>query len=303
VQSTDTAIVEARGLKPQLHFPCRIAVYVRPSNTGDWRWTPDDRAALEQWAAVLKQEGIASEVFLLPEMLTGKGDVKELRLAGAQCGADAVFIIQGTAQTDTYKNPGAVFNLTVVGGYLVPASHKDSLFVMEGILIDVDNGFIYAGLQVEGMGKVMRPTFVIEDKDSIAKAKANAVAQFSLEVVKRMRQLAGDRTGRLILPSNVAAPVGGMAGPMSKIDLRQGEPTHPAELPRITAPNALVNPASYDPSVYRLPGPIPPGPLPPGPVPPGPTSPDAAPGCGVRMIRTAGMGGLMTNILAPSIAP
>jgi hypothetical protein len=153
----------------------------------------------------------------------------------------------------------------------------------------VDNGFIYAGVQVEGMGKVMRPTFVIEDKDSIAKAKANAVAQFSLEVVKRMRQLAGDRTGRLAAPPNVVTPVGGVAaGPMAQPELRDGEPVLTKNAtPRIATPSALVNPASFDPNVYRLPAPIPPGPLP----------PDAEPGHGIRLIHTAGPTGLLTNII------
>jgi len=65
---------------------------------------------MEQWAAALKKDGIASEVFPLPEMLTGRGDVKELRLAAAKCGADALFIIHGAAQTDSYKNFAAVIN-------------------------------------------------------------------------------------------------------------------------------------------------------------------------------------------------
>ena len=98
----------------------------------------------------------------------GKGEAKELRLAAAKCGADVLFVIHGAAQTDSYKNAAAVFNLTVVGGYIVPGSHRDSLFMMEGCLLDVDNGYIYTGVQTEGVGKIIRPTFVIEDKDAVA---------------------------------------------------------------------------------------------------------------------------------------
>ena len=190
LQMPDAAIADVRDLKPQLRFPCRIAVYLKPSNDRDWRWTPEDKAVLEQTVATLKAEGIVADVFPLPEMLTGKGDVKELRLAAAKCGADVLFVVHGAAQTDSYKNFAAVLNITVVGGYVVPASHKDTLFVMEGLLLDVDNGYVYTGVQAEGVGKIMRPTFVIEEKQSIAKAKANAVAQFGDEVLKRMRTLA-----------------------------------------------------------------------------------------------------------------
>ncbi len=227
LQSTDAAITEVRGLKPQLRFPCRVAVYLKPSTDRDWRWTPEDKAAMELWAATLKKEGIAADVFMLPEVLIpksdNKSDLKELRLAAAKCGADVLFVVHGASQTDSYKNFAAVFNLTVVGGYVVPASHKDSLFLMEGVLLDVDNGYVYTGVQAEGVGKIMRPTFVIEEKDSVALAKTKAVAQFGDETLKRMHTLATtpmrvsdvpavlptpDRAGRIIIEGNEIPPDG-----------------------------------------------------------------------------------------------
>jgi rhombotail lipoprotein len=202
IQTNDQDIAAARAMKPQLRFPCRMAVYFKPGDH-DWRWTTEDRAALETCAKQLKAEGIASEVFPLPEMLVGKDtDVKCLRLAAAKCGADVLFIIHGAAQTDSYKNAASVFDLTIVGGYLVPGSHKDSLFMMEGLLIDVDNGFIYTGVQSEGVGKIIRPTFRIEEKDAIARAKTKAITDFGEEVVQRLRRLAASPP-----PSSAASDV------------------------------------------------------------------------------------------------
>lgn len=193
LQSPDTAIAEVRGLKPQLQFPCRIAVYLKPGDH-DWRWTPEDKALLQQWGAELKREGIASEVFMLPELVIntkeGKSDVKGLRLAAARCGADALFVVHAASQTESYKNFATVFDLTIIGGYVIPASHRDSLFVIEGVLLDVDNGYIYTAVQSEGEGKIMRPTFVIEDKDAVVKAKARALNQFGDELLNCMRTLA-----------------------------------------------------------------------------------------------------------------
>lgn len=190
IQMPDEAIAAARAMKPQLRFPCRIAVYLQSSDRTEWRWTNEDRAAMETTAKTLIQEGIASQVFPLPEMLAGKGDVKELRLAAAKCGADVLLVIHGAAQTDSYKNAASVFDLTIVGGFLIPGSNKDSLFMMEGILLDVDNGFIYAGVQSEGVGKIIRPTFRIEEKDAIARAKTKAIQGFGPELVTRLRRLA-----------------------------------------------------------------------------------------------------------------
>ena len=62
--------------------------------------------------------------------------------------------------------------------------------MMEGCLLDVDNGYIYTAVQAEAVGKIIRPTFVIEDKDAITAARTKAVAEFGVEVVKRMRTMA-----------------------------------------------------------------------------------------------------------------
>lgn len=192
LQMPDKAIAEVRGTMPQLKLPCRVAVYLKPPREANWRWTPEDKAAMEPWAATLKAEGIASEIIPLPDMLIENGtDLKSLRLAAAKCGADVLLVVNGAAQTDSYKNPAAVLNVTLVGGYLVPGSHKDSLFLMEGCLFDVDNAYVYTGVQAEGVGKIVRPTFRIEEKDSITIAKTKALAQFGEELLKRMRGLAG----------------------------------------------------------------------------------------------------------------
>jgi hypothetical protein len=201
MQAGDPALTAVRSAKPQLRLPCRIAVYLKPPPGGEWRWTPEDKGALDQCVAALKKDGIVAEVFPLPEILAGKGELKELRLAAARCGADALFLVHGASQTDSYSNAAAVLNLTVVGGYFVPSSHKDSLFTMEGVLLDVDNGYVYAAVQAEGGGKTLRPAFVSEEKDSVAMAKTRAIGAFSDELVRRMRSLA---IAMSRMPSNTA---------------------------------------------------------------------------------------------------
>jgi len=212
LQINDKAIAEARELRPQLKLPCRVALYLTPPRDRDWRWTPEDKAQLEALATALKKEGVASDVLPLPEMLAGKGELKDLRLAAAQCGADVLFVVHGAAQTDSYKNFASVLNVTVVGGYVVPGSHRDTLFMLEGVLIDVDNGYVYGGVQAEGVGKIVRPTFVIEDRDAVALAKKAAVAQFATETLTRMKRLAvvpfiSDTNGRPVSAFELAPAV------------------------------------------------------------------------------------------------
>lgn len=183
--------VKARQAPPQLKFPCRVAVYLRPDGRDGWRWDAKDKAVMESWAKVLRDDGIVSDVFFLPTMLTGKGEPAELRLAAMNSGADALLVVHGAYQVDKYINPAAMFNLTVVGGYLVPGSHRDALFMMEGCLFDPATGFVFAGVEAEGEGRIVRPTFTIEEKDAVVRAKAEALENFGPELLKRMRNLAG----------------------------------------------------------------------------------------------------------------
>jgi rhombotail lipoprotein len=197
---TDEDVREAQALRPQLAFPCKIAVFLRGEPGYSWRWSIQDKTAIDSWGDTLKKEGIASEVFRITDMfMPNKCGLKELRVAAAKHGADALLVIQGASQTDSYVNPAALLNLTVVGGYLVPASHRDSLFVMQGVLIDVSNGFLYAAVESEGQGKIIRPTFVIQDRDAIDRAKQEAVSQFGPALLRRMNHLRGIPPGLVYL--------------------------------------------------------------------------------------------------------
>src|SRR5882672_4963444 len=118
----DKEIQEVRALKPQLAFPCRIAVYLKPPSGGDWRWTTQDKEILSHSAKVLEKEGSASSIIPMSGMFAKDGDLKHLRREAARYGADALLVIQGVQQTDSYLNPAAVLNLTVVGGFIIPAS-------------------------------------------------------------------------------------------------------------------------------------------------------------------------------------
>lgn len=267
VEVTDAAVADARGLKPQLKLPCRIAVYLRPGAGGEWRWTPEDKGVLDQCAAALKRDGIVADVFPLPEILVGKGEMKELRLAAARCGADALFLVHGSAHTASYSNAASVFNITVVGGYVIPSSHKDSLFTIEGVLLDVDNGYVYAAVQAEGGGKTLRPAFVAEEKDAVAMAKTKALGAFGDEVVRRMRALAiamaHAPAGTAVAGKPGAAPAQTAEKPAPTSDKPAATPITALPIPKVPASRqpAIVIPAtgSTAPSLLNM-GAVPPAP-------------------------------------------
>ena len=205
----DKEIQEVRALKPQLTFPCRIAVYLKPPSGSDWRWTAQDKEILNHSAKVLEKEGLASSIIPMSGMFAKDGDLKHLRMEAARYGADALLVIQGVQQTDSYLNPAAVLNLTVVGGFIIPASHRDTLFLVEGVLVDVGNGCLYASVESEGEGKIVRPTFIVDEKGAINRAKKKALEELGPELVRRIRSL---HTGL-----SAASNVGNQSRPMASV--------------------------------------------------------------------------------------
>jgi hypothetical protein len=185
----DKEIQEVRALKPQLAFPCRIAVYLKPPASSDWRWTPQDKESLLSSARILEKEGIASNIIAMSGVFAKDGDLKHLRMEAARYGADALLVIQGVQQTDSYLNPAAELNLTLVGAFVIPASHRDSLFLAAGVLVDVDNGCLYATAESEGEGSIVRPSFLVDDKVAISRAKKKALDGLGPELVERIRSL------------------------------------------------------------------------------------------------------------------
>jgi len=142
---------------------------------------------VDAWGETLKREGIASDVFLMSELFATGTSIKEMRVNAAKHGANALLVLQGGCEVESHLNFAAVLNLTVVGGFIVPASHRDALFVLQGGLIDVGNEFLYASIEAEGEGHIIRPTFVIEDTQAKDKAKQKAFENFGPELLKRLR--------------------------------------------------------------------------------------------------------------------
>jgi hypothetical protein len=200
---TDLDIQQIEMLRGQLMFPCRIAVFLDEGGTY-WHWNAKDKAVMEGWAQTLKQEGIASEVFFISASDVNGGQeggdrLKRLRIEAARCGADALLTIQGATVVDSYLNPAAVFNLTVIGAFLVPASHRDALFVLRGRMFDVRNGFLYMGLESSGEDGIIRPSMIVDEKPAVELAKRKALASFGPELLRRLRNLhrPGTQSGQL----------------------------------------------------------------------------------------------------------
>jgi hypothetical protein len=137
---------------------------------------------------------------MISDLIWNGGDLKSMRLAAARHGADAVLLVRGISQVDSYVNALSIANLLVLPGFLVPASHRDALLVLQGALWDVGNECLYLTAESEGEGKIVRPTFRIKDREAIDLAKEKALADFGQGLIARLGSLGGSATPR---PSNL----------------------------------------------------------------------------------------------------
>ena len=198
-QIDDEDIRAALASKPQVRFPIKVGiVFVEDDRTDrsdrravPFRWTDQDRESLLAAWETLRAKGVVSDLFVISPDLVPGNDLRHLRLAAAKHGADSVLVVKGAAQMDRYANPLALLNLTIVGGFLAPGSHRDALFSARCALWDVGNEFLYLTARSEGEAKRQGPTFLIEDEPALDAAKEDALRGINAELVRRLASLKG----------------------------------------------------------------------------------------------------------------
>jgi rhombotail lipoprotein len=196
----DEDVLKIESLRPQVQFPIRLAV-VPPSafctRAGkESRLTPEDeREELTALGEQLKKDGIVSDFILVPEMLlkTGlepwqAGYLKSVRIAAARLQADAVLILRSVTDVDSYINPLGILDLSVAGMFLVPGHHKDALTLVEGLVIDNRNQFLYFAASAEGKGSTLGPLAVIDEKDAVQESRKNALHAFGGSLAQEARR-------------------------------------------------------------------------------------------------------------------
>src|SRR2546423_1039477 len=76
LQITDDDVRKARELKPQLVFPCRIAVYLQGDAHDGWRWDPKDKEMIAACLHGLQQQGIVADAFVMSDMFVTGSSLK-----------------------------------------------------------------------------------------------------------------------------------------------------------------------------------------------------------------------------------
>jgi rhombotail lipoprotein len=201
----DLDVLAVEQLRPQIQFPIRLAVVpparLSPYHGHETTETLDgEQEELDALGEQLKKDGIVSAFMIIPRMLidTGPqhvGAMKAIRLAAARMQADAVLIMRSVTDVDSYINPLGVLDLTLVGMWLFPGHHKDALTIVEGMLIDNRNQFLYFAGSAEGTGSTFGPLAVVQERDAIRESRRHALHGFGERLAREARQARSSAPG------------------------------------------------------------------------------------------------------------
>lgn len=201
--SSDLSVEEIEQMKPQLTLPARIAVAPPVQAYRRWwgqdslnAWTPEEVAVIESWQEPLRAAGIAEALLVLPSALVKDCEPRDAvctlnaqRAAAARTHSDALLVVNLATATDEYVNPASALYLTIIGMWLVPASHRDALTVAEGVLIDNRNEYLYAFARGEGETKSVRPAMYTDTLGVVNASRVEALKSFGVAFLEQARQL------------------------------------------------------------------------------------------------------------------
>jgi len=201
--STELTVEQIEAMKPQLKLPARIAIAPPVQAYQRWQggdslstWSPDEVAVLESWQEPLRAAGIASDVFVLPSALVRDCEPRDSlcrlnaqRAAAARTRADALLIVNLATVTDDYVNLASALYISIIGLWIVPATHHDALTVVEGALLDNRNEYLYAFARGEGESKSVRPAMYVDPAAVVSASRVEALKRFGEAFLEQARQL------------------------------------------------------------------------------------------------------------------
>lgn len=151
---SDADIAALEGIQPQLEFPFHLAIappVVDGRNLGTW--SEEEIAILDGFAEDLRAAGVVSRVSILPNLLVSAhaedAFLVSVRKAAARSQADAVLLVNSLSDSQHALNLLSVLDLTLVGAWIFPGHEVAARAVLEGLLVDTRNEYLYLAGQAE----------------------------------------------------------------------------------------------------------------------------------------------------------
>ena len=202
---TDADVERVERLKPQLPIPFRLAV--APPIREEYGVKPDParlHAEIRAWAEPLLQSGVVSEVLVLPRMLLqtplqGKHThdyFKAVRVAAARVQADAVLFLTSVTEVESSVNPLVILDATLVGLLVSPGHRREALTLVEGVLLDNRNEYVYWTGMTEGRSTRTAPAACIDGRSAARESRSEALRAFGALLAADAPRLRLSGTGK-----------------------------------------------------------------------------------------------------------
>ena len=203
----DGAIREAAAVEPILSFPARIGlakidrgrlVGLRPSELELWTEISERHQDLGEFVAISPLVAEFASDHRQRERPSLVGDiqalVKKVRLGAARMHVDAVLIYGVDSSAHRDSTPLAFFDVTIIGGAILPTRRIKANAVANALLIDVRNGYPYGTATAEAESSELSVTWGAggRTRDAGARIVLDAVRKLAPEVEKMIVDLAAE---------------------------------------------------------------------------------------------------------------
>ena len=183
--------------KIQLPKPFKVGIYFQePSNKGEeklWDWADSDKKKILSTVDKFKRGGEISKAFVISPSITSSTDLKSIKAAAAQQGADALIIVSAVNDVDQYTTQWAWTYVALFPALFVPASVSDILFISRAAMYDVRKEFLYLTAESEVLVNRKYPAVFRQDKKATEDAKNDSLNGLQEELEKRLNNLSSQR--------------------------------------------------------------------------------------------------------------
>lgn len=188
----DSEINQAQSAKAKLPKPFKVAIYFQEPTKAeveriDWSWSNEDKERIQKAVDRFKSNGEISKSFILNTK--SHSDVKSLRQAAAQQGADTLLVISAVNDLDKYNTQLGWTYAFILPALFVPATVSDIIFISRAVMWDVRYDFSYLTAESESMINRKYPAVFRTDKKQNMEAKEESIKGLQEELVKRLNNL------------------------------------------------------------------------------------------------------------------
>ncbi len=177
--------------------PLKVAVFgdmetMSPPDTFEetWDWSRGDKQLMVSYLNNLEELGYISDYFVIndrPEL--SMQDISQLLMEAEKQNADVLLTVRGIIQVNSYFNPAAILDLTILGACLFPGSNRDIMLMVRMNLWNVKDKSCILTVKGEGVKKISEPTFLIDTEGAVNSVKRDTLGKVLAEFKKRCRDI------------------------------------------------------------------------------------------------------------------